>query len=694
MMKMKKIFSILTLACLSFLVVEAQSGGTSFERAFERLTDKVERLAEKVEDQAEITAENWESRSARISAKAERFGGRFEDKWDDDWSVRFEGWGNNLYFTSCPEVSFLGIQTLEVSIEKAKKLGFDNRYGSYVSKVMAKSSAEEAGLQAFDYIYGVDEQRTSDNQNLSDILEDYEPGDEVTLHLMRKGEKMSVKVKLARYEHDFDSDVNHHAFLGVSPQDFETEEIDGVPVEIVEKSTAEEMGLKVGDVITSINGFPILDWDDVTTAVQNTKPGETIEVNFQRGENNLSAKGTVKSYEDVYPENQNGSWNLDIDWDEMGSVDVAIADDWDQQVEQDENRAFIGIYTEMLSSEKAKKLGYDNPFGAYVTGVLPNSGAEKAGIMPFDYIYGFDEYRAAEGQHLGIILNKFKPGQTATAHFMRKGKPAKASITFTKPFIADKKEQNSCEDPFFGIIQIDSDGDKGVMVSPVGGSTAKELGLQEGDVITHINGYQMVDWQDVTAAIDMLNPGQTISVDYIRDGKTMKGSKSIKSYAETKNCADCDCGGKPTVVIATTPSPSTGGRGWPQLPSVTSTAPRVSIENVKPSFGTITTEESSALRSKGVQLSETNTLTVDNLRLSTNTSTGLFDLDFNLPSSGNTVVRIYNLAGRVLYEYDLGSFSGKFSDSVDISQNGVGNYFLEINQNGKVFTKKITLTRD
>ena len=173
----------------------------------------------------------------------------------------------------------------------------------------------------------------------------------------------------------------------------------------------------------------------------------------------------------------------------------------------------------------------------------------------------------------------------------------------------------------------------------------------------------------------------------------MKASKPIMSYAQTKKCADCDCGGRASVVIAA-PSISGSGRGWVNEPTIKATTPRVDMGNIKASLSAVTEEETDALRGKGVQLSNNSTLSVENLRLTPNAETGLFDLYFNLPSSGNTLVRIYNLTGRVLYEYDLGSFSGKFSDSVDISQNGAGNYYLDISQSGKVFTKKIELTRN
>lgn len=684
---MKKQFIPILISLFSLNLFGQSGGGTRIERKLERLADDIERISERLA-----------SKTEQLEASAEEFAQVIEEQWDKNWSVALNDFSDEIFTAVCPEVGYLGIEASELPEEKAKKLGFENRYGSYVSKVLAKSSAETAGLKAFDYIYGVDEQRTSNNQSLAEILEDYEPGDEVTVYFVRKGQKLTAKVKLSDnfYGEALDFQGDSRPFLGISSKEENMDEaFDGVEVDIVEKSTAEEMGLQVGDVITSINGFPVLDWTDVTTAIQNTNPGENIEVSFKRGEKELSAKGTIKSYDEVYP-NGNGSWNLDVDWDQTGQVEAISGDDWqqDEDWEQDENRPFIGIFTEMISKEKANKLRFDNQYGTYVTGIIPNSGADKAGLRPFDYIYGFDEYRAGEQQSLGAILKKFKPGDKTTVHFIRKGKRTTAPLVFTKPIKAEKKETNSCQDPFFGIVQSGINVEmEGVTISPQKGTTAYEMGMQNGDVITQINGYQIVDWQDVTTAIGMIAPGETISVSFLRAGKEMKLAKPIKSLAETKNCPNCDCGEKESVVIATTPGTSFF-RGKTEQGSSTSSVPRMSIDKVTVNLNSLSTDDANRLSKHGVKLPESSTLVVENIKLKPNSTTGMFELEFNLPSSGNTVVRIFNASGRSLYEYDLGEFSGKFNDNMDIAQNGPGDYFLEISQSGKVYSKKVTLSKD
>ena len=693
---MKKLFIIVFGLILSAAAGFSQ-GEDRWENLADRLAEKAERIAEAAERNAGRIEIFAEKNAAKWEAQAEQFASQFEKKWNRDWDIRFEKNPRLGRVGISPDRIFLGIEANTISHEKARKLGFENTYGSYVSRVIENSAAQAAGLQPFDYIYGVNEQRTSNNQDLTDILEDFEAGDEVTLHFIRKGQKMTAKVQLGSFEdHDWDDEgEGQHGFFGVSPHNEEDGgDMDGVTVEIVGSSTAEEIGLKDGDIITRINGYPILDWDDVTTAIGNTSPGDPVEVNFTRGGQEMQGKGAVKSYRDVYPEDEDESMDLDIDWDEMRDVDVQSADDanfeWD---EQSDDRAFLGIYIDMISEKKAEKLGFDNPYGSYVSGVIKNTAAEKAGIKPLDYIYGIDEYRVGENQSLGGILKKYKPDDKATIHFIRKAKKMSASTTFGKHSEAQKVSRNSCEDPFFGITQAGSSGSDGVKVKPVQNSTASELGLQDGDVITSINGYKMVDWSDVTVAIEMLNPGETISVEYLRDGKKMKGSKPIKSYAEAKKCEDCDCGKKSDVVIKI-PDPINFEFKWKDEKSKTDevTSPRIAISNARVDMENISTDEESTLRSKGINFPQTSSLTVENLRLSPNQSMGLFSLNFNLPNSGQTVVKVYNLAGRAIYEYDLGRFSGEFSDSIDISQNGPGSYYLQITQDDKIFTKKIVLT--
>jgi S1-C subfamily serine protease len=684
---MKYLFITLISFFVALPAVFSQTDET-WEDFGDRIGRQAERMAERIAWDAERNAARWEANAERLSRQFER---QWNRKWnqqlDKQWNIN-RGKQNSQVFFSCPDGAFLGIESNEISKEKALKLGFSNPYGAYVAKVIGNTAAARAGLQPFDYIYGVNEQRTSDNQDLSDILEDFESGTEVTIHFIRKGQAMNANVTLGDYEEqDWENyDEERQAFLGVSPGENEdSDDMDGVTVEVVEKTTAQEMGLKDGDVITGMNGYPILDWEDLTTAIGNVKPGDQVEVVYRRNGSENSARHAIKAYTDVYPEEADDEEAYDgMIWNEEAE-DEGMDDD-------DEDRGFLGIYADHVSEEKAKKLGFDNPYGSYVTAVLKNTAAENAGIQPLDYIYGIDEYRVGENQWLTGILKKYKPGDNGTVHFLRKGKKSSAKVTFGKQSDAQKTSRNDCEDPFFGITE-EGTTSEGVRVNPVSGSTAADLGLQKGDVISAINGHKMVDWQDITIAIEMLNPGETIAVEYLREGKSMKGSKAIRSYAETKKCDNCDCGGNNVVIDDIRINPDFNFNFNRSQRKDDSGGQRTDVSKMTLTLDDASQTDVGNMTGKGLSASSANSLPVERLSVMPNQSKGMFKLEFNLPSSGSTLVRVFNSSGRVIYEYDLGNYSGTFSDDVDISQNGPGSYYLHVSQGGKSFTKKIVLTK-
>lgn len=360
---------------------------------------------------------------------------------------------------------------------------------------------------------------------------------------------------------------------------------------------------------------------------------------------------------------------------------------------QQESRAFLGVNSEHLSLEKARRLNFDNPYGNYVMSVLKNTAAEKAGIKPLDYIFGIDEYRVGENQSLGGILRKYKPGNKVTIHYIRKGTKHAKETTLGRWDDAQRVLLNRCEDPFFGITEADRSTSEGVAVHPLSGTTAEELGLKEGDLITDINGYKIIDWQDITGAITMLKPGETIEVTYIRDGKTLKGSKPVRSYAETKKCRNCDCGeGKRRSSALLEPGYDFGFRRFGRSLDL-GTGTRMDISNAAVKLEDLPATEVGTLKSRGIDLTQANTLMLENLQLTPNPTVGMFLLSFHLPGKGKTMVRFYNKNGRTIYEYDLGDFSGSFEDNVDLSQNGPGDYYLQVTQGDQFFAKKVILVK-
>lgn len=548
---------------------------------------------------------------------------------------------------SCSEDrAYLGIYTQEVSAEKAALLQLPNHEGSLISEVFIGGAADKAGLQAFDYLYGIDEYRTDSGENLTDLLSKYKAGDQANVHLIRKGQPLTVNLVFGRRSDSVKpkKDDAKSPFLGISNRSSKDDEM-GIVVGIIPNSTAMEMGLRSGDKILAINDFPIVNWSDVSMAINTMQLGDPVVVAYEREGLPMKAESIIK-----------------------GRV---VSQEYDEQSRTMEY-AFLGIYSNIISKAKAKKLGFENPYGSYVSSVIGNTAAERADIQPFDYIYGIDEYRTGEGQSLTHILRRYRVGEEATVHFVRRNQDRQISVTFGSREEARREETDRCEEPFLGVQSSHSYVERtGVSVNIIRNSTAQTLGMQDNDLITRINGYLMIDWEDISTAINNMDVGSTIEVNWVRNGRDMQGSAAIMSYCQTKTNQIV-----PDRIPRTTQRPDS----------------RLDLKEVEIIVSDISRAETDEMKRRhNVDLHPANELGMQSIRITTRPEKGIFQLSFDLPNRGRTVVRIYNDQGRNIYEYDLGAFSGPFSDEVDLSQNGAGTYYLLVQQNGKSAGKKIIL---
>ena len=84
------------------------------------------------------------------------------------------------------------------------------------------------------------------------------------------------------------------AFLGVSSQP-STDGTGVVVRDVVAGSPAEAAGLRPGDVLTSLGGRDVAGPDDLQSAISAHKPGDEVEIKFQRGNDTRTERVTLAS---------------------------------------------------------------------------------------------------------------------------------------------------------------------------------------------------------------------------------------------------------------------------------------------------------------------------------------------------------------------------------------------------------------
>jgi serine protease Do len=98
----------------------------------------------------------------------------------------------------------LGIGINDVTAEQARAAGLDEIEGVLVQSFTPSegSAAEKAGIELGDVIVAIDDKPTDRVSTLQRVVRGHKPGDVVTVHVMRFGERKSVRVRLMEAEQE------------------------------------------------------------------------------------------------------------------------------------------------------------------------------------------------------------------------------------------------------------------------------------------------------------------------------------------------------------------------------------------------------------------------------------------------------------------------------------------------------------
>lgn len=343
-----------------------------------------------------------------------------------------------------------------------------------------------------------------------------------------------------------------------------------------------------------------------------------------------------------------------------------------------QERAYLGVKSLHMSNKKAKALGFENKDGYYIARVMPNTPAETAGLQSFDYLYAVNGKAFTGDNDFHEAMDDLQAGETATFSLVRNGEKLEKTITLANRTHQNFPSRSSEEDPFLGVEANHGEKPKnmdGILVDVIDCSTAKDIGLKDDDLIVAVDDIKMMDWNDLHYAIDNRAVGDPINVTYYRDGQLVKVSQPIKSLAATRACEEKmrEEASTPTLAVQEiAPLPTTA--------EVT-----IAMENVTEAEAEVMKEE------KGIDMPIVNNLSIEALQLYPNPTSGIFELRFDLPQAGITTVRLFDSNAQLVYNRQLGQFTGNFQEQLDISNRARGIYFLEIRQNDLSISKKVIL---
>ena len=198
---------------------------------------------------------------------------------------------------------------------------------------------------------------------------------------------------------------------------------------------------------------------------------------------------------------------------------------------------WIGVSLTDVKDEYKKSLGIEDVEGAFASQVFIGSPAQKGGIQAGDYIIELNGNKVKSVDQLVRDVAVLKAGEKSKFKLIRGGKTIEVTVTVEK-----RKEDISSDDsklwPGFVALpltdevrkQLKVDDDvKGVAITNVMPKTpAAALRLQNGDVITAVNGTKVTTLSEFYNAMD-LTKNKSIQFDVWNEAGTITtGSWKIK----------------------------------------------------------------------------------------------------------------------------------------------------------------------
>ncbi|MFI3037768.1 serine endoprotease DegP [Atlantibacter hermannii] len=151
-------------------------------------------------------------------------------------------------------------------------------------------------------------------------------------------------------------------------------------------------------------------------------------------------------------------------------------------------RGELGIMGTELSSELAKAMKVDAQRGAFVSQVMPNSSAAKAGVKAGDVIVSLNNKPINSFAALRAQVGSMPVGSKLTLGLLRDGKPTSVELELQQSS-QNQVDSSSIFNGIEGAEMSNQTGNTlGVVVNSVkAGSPAARIGLKKGDIILGAN---------------------------------------------------------------------------------------------------------------------------------------------------------------------------------------------------------------
>ncbi len=378
--------------------------------------------------------------------------------------------------------------------------------GVLVSSVFPGSPAEQAGIRSGDFILRYNGEATPDAHADEDIpvfnamVLNTSVGAKVRVDGLRDGKPLSWELATVERE-AVESREGELDSWGITARDF-------TRVAALERKLKERVGVLVDSIRgngPSDESKPALRPEDIILKVGDKAVNSLAE---------LTAVTAALTKDLTAPRPVLVTFKRGTQ--EMVTV-VKIGPVPDKNRPQTADKAWLGASTQVITSELAEALGVLGKKGVRVTGFLPKSPADAAGLKTGDLLFKLDgtvisASRPEDQELLSNLIRGYDVGSVVEFEGLREGQPLKVPVTLGKRPKGDVELPDYKDDTFeFSVRDLSMDQRhqaelsaeaKGVYVETVApGGWTSLAGLRPGDILLAMDGKEVADVADLKARL-------------------------------------------------------------------------------------------------------------------------------------------------------------------------------------------------
>lgn len=187
------------------------------------------------------------------------------------------------------------------------------------------------------------------------------------------------------------------------------------------------------------------------------------------------------------------------------------------------SRGWLGVQIQEVTATLAETFDLDKPMGALVASIVEDSPADKSDLKVGDVILKFNGQEVISSSQLPILVSRVKGNEEVKVEILRNGKRETIKVMIEALDDEGRKTaaSKSADSNILGVAVEETKNDakiKGVIIKNLEDGIAQKAGLMPGDIITQINGLDVVNLKTFEEALKETDKNPVLRVLIMRQG--------------------------------------------------------------------------------------------------------------------------------------------------------------------------------